>query len=45
MTLQATRVIIHKTSWSGNVEVGEEVGDMGQDTVADLEQDGISTYL
>lgn len=45
MTLHATRVVIHKTSWSSNVEVREEIGDMGEDTVADLEQEGISTKL
>ena len=45
MTLQATRVVIHKTSWSSNVEVREEVGDMSEDTVADLEQYGISTKM
>ena len=45
VTLQATGVIIHETSWSGDVEVREEVSDMGEDTVADLEQNGISTKL
>ena len=45
VTLQATGVIIRETSRSGNVEVREEVCDMCEDTVADLEQNGISTKL